>query len=747
MIVGEWMEEKYADIIVDISHEKLDRSFQYKIPEEMLRKIEPGSRVKIPFGKGNRITNGYVIAIGNEAAYDPEKMKQILELPGESITIESKLIELAAWIRENYGSTMIQALKTVLPIKEKARIKEKKSIICNISADALAELADQAKRRHHTAKLRLLESLIKNKEIDYAEATGKLHLSAGVIRKFEADGIVRIQRQEVFRKVLPNVEQKTIETVFTDAQKDVLRGIAQEWEKESNRTCLIHGITGSGKTLLYIELIEMIIAKGEQAIVLIPEIALTYQMVMRFYHRFGDKVAVIHSRMSHGERSDSFEQARKGSVQVMIGPRSALFTPFPKLGLIIIDEEHENTYKSEGIPRYHARETAVARGRIEGAKVVLGSATPSVDAYYRCQTGEYALFSLQERFGNGMLPHVYTVDMREELKEGNHSIFSRHLLAAMEERLNRKEQIILFLNRRGYAGFVSCRSCGHVVKCPHCDISLSVHNDGRMICHYCGYETKTIYQCPVCQSPYFGGFRAGTQQIEEIVKQRFPNAGVLRMDMDTTQRKDGHAKILSVFADREADILIGTQMIVKGHDFPGVTLVGILAADLSLFAEDYRASERTFQLLTQAAGRAGRGSASGEAIIQTYRPEHYSIEAAKTQDYVLFYEQEIAYRMLMGYPPASHMVAVMASSEDQQQLRMAMEYIKKYIQKVDKKQDLRIIGPADAAVAKVNDRYRMVLYIKHGQYKMLTKIKDALEHYIEINAGFRKVNIQFDFNM
>lgn len=741
------MKKEYADIIVDISHEKLDRAFQYEIPQELRGTVQPGMRVKFPFGNGNRTTNGYVINISNEASYDPAKIKKILEIPAGSATIESRLIALAAWIRENYGSTMIQALKTVLPIKVKAKLKENKKIVLQVPLDVAGELCEEARKKNYTAKVRLLSCLLEQPEVSYTKATTTLKVSAAVIRKFEEAGVLRVTSEEVFRSILPQTEQIPGSSRLTTGQQDTLQGILAEWQQEKPRTSLIHGITGSGKTHIYIRLIEQVIKEGKQAIVLIPEIALTYQTVMRFYQEFGEKVAVIHSRMSHGERSDAFEQAQRGSIQIMIGPRSALFTPFPALGLIIIDEEHENTYKSEGMPRYHARETAIARARIEDARVVLGSATPSVDAYYRCQKGEFALFTLDERFGEALLPNVYTVDLREELKQGNHSILSKKLEEGIEKRLACGEQVILFLNRRGYAGFVSCRSCGLVVKCPHCDVSLSIHNNGKMVCHYCGYERPQVHGCPECQSPYIGGFRAGTQQIEEIIKKRFIEARVLRMDMDTTQKKDGHAKILSTFAARKADILIGTQMIVKGHDFPGVTLVGVLAADLSLFADDYRAAERTFQLLVQAVGRAGRGSAKGEAVIQTYHPEHYSIEAAQTQDYQRFYEEEIGYRMLMGYPPESQMMAVMANGESEEQLAMAMDFIRKYIESIHKEQGLVVIGPADAAVSKINDRYRKVLYLKHENYQVLTRIKDAVERYIEINSGFKSLYIQFDFNM
>ncbi len=429
----------------------------------------------------------------------------------------------------------------------------------------------------------------------------------------------------------------------------------------------------------------------------------------------------------------------------MVGPRSALFTPFGNLGLIIIDEEHESSYKSENSPRYHARETAIYRAKMEGANVILGSATPSMEAYYRASTGEYALVKLEARYEERPLPQVSIVDMREQLKKGNRSALSMELKGALGQCLAKGEQAMLFLNRRGYAGFVSCRSCGHVMKCPHCDVSLSEHNGRKLICHYCGYETAKPDRCPVCSSPYIGGFKAGTQQIQQVVEKEFPEARVLRMDYDTTRAKGSYEEILEAFSQHRADILIGTQMIVKGHDFPDVTLVGVIAADLSLNADDYRSGERTFQLLTQAVGRSGRGKKEGHALIQTYSPDHYSIQTASRQDYEEFYEEEMGYRILMDYPPSAHMMAVLGASEDEAVLEAAMHYLRLFVDKLHSGKALHVIGPAPAPVGKVKDIYRRVIYLKHENYDLLVRIKDRLEEYIEINSGFRKVNIQFDF--
>ncbi len=531
-------------------------------------------------------------------------------------------------------------------------------------------------------------------------------------------------------------------------QQRVAGEILDGWRQGDSRPCLIHGVTGSGKTEVYMEIIEQVVKSGKQAIVLIPEIALTFQTVLRFYNHFGDRVSILNSRMSAGERSDQFERAKSGLLDVMIGPRSALFTPFPDLGVIIIDEEHEAAYKSETVPRYHARETAIARAQMCGAGVVLGSATPSVESYDRAKQGEYRLFEMKERVSARPLPSVYTVDLREELKNGNRSIFSDKLRELITDRLEKKEQIMLFINRRGVAGFVSCRSCGEVIKCPHCDVSLNLYNNGKLVCHYCGYEQPMVKNCPSCGSPYIGGFKAGTQKIEEMVKKQFPTARVLRMDLDTTRKRGGYEEILSAFANGEADILIGTQMIVKGHDFPNVTLVGVLAADLSLHISDYRAAERTFQLLTQAAGRAGRGHRQGEVVIQTYQPEHYSVVTAAAQDYEAFFEQEIFLREMMHYPPKWHMLVIHAAGAQEMLVKQAQDVLKYKIltQPDNEKSSLQVIGPADAAVSKINDIYRKMLYVKAADYQKLVSIKNMLEEYIRIDPAFRTVNIQFDFD-
>ena len=635
---------------------KLDRTFQYLIPEMLADQIHPGTPVEVPFGNGNRHMRGYVVEVTDQPEFDVSRMKSVLRVVREGIPIEGQLIALAAWMRENFGGTMNQALKTVIPVKQKTTEKEKRMIWLKPDAATAKAQLGELQRKHQTARARLMEALLKQSPLPYETVTQKLNITASVIRAMQERELIRVEHIRNWRNPLDQMKKQGNIVSLNLTQRRVADEILSGWQRGDERPCLIHGVTGSGKTEVYMEIIKQVVKSGKQAIVLIPEIALTFQTVLRFYNHFGDRVSILNSRMSAGERSDQFERAKSGLLDVMIGPRSALFTPFPNLGVIIIDEEHEAAYKSETVPRYHARETAIARAQMCGARVVLGSATPSVESYDRAKQGQYRLFEMKERVSARPLPSVYTVDLREELRNGNRSIFSDKLRELITDRLEKKEQIMLFINRRGVAGFVSCRSCGEVIKCPHCDVSLNLHNNGKLVCHYCGYEQPMVKECPSCGSPYIGGFKAGTQKIEEMVKRQFPTARVLRMDLDTTRKKGGYEEILSAFANGEADILIGTQMIVKGHDFPNVTLVGVLAADLSLHISDYRAAERTFQLLTQAAGRAGRGHRQGEVVIQTYQPEHYSVVTAAEQDYKAFFEQEIFLREMMHYPPKWHML-------------------------------------------------------------------------------------------
>lgn len=744
------MEKNYADIIVDIVHEKVDRPFQYRIPASLREILTEGMCVTVPFGSGNKMLTGYVVAIKEKPEFDPSKIKDIQAVVSDGVSIEYKQMHLAAYLKRNYGSTMIQALKTVLPAKQSVKALEKRTIRLKVNADeASGRLAEYIKK-HQTAKERLLRELMKVDYLPYTLVTGKLQVHAATINSLKEQGIIEILTESKLRNPVKLKREQSDQKQLSQEQKYIVNTVFEDFDNQIRKTYLIHGITGSGKTEVYMNLIEGMLIRGKQAIVLIPEIALTYQTLLRFYTRFGDRVSVMNSTLSAGEKYDQCERAKKGEIDIIIGPRSALFTPFPNIGLIIMDEEHESSYKSESTPKYHARETAEEVARMHGASVVLGSATPSLEAYYRAKKGEYGLFTLKERLTGGYLPKVYTVDLREELKQGNRSIFSEKLRLLMEERLQKRQQIMLFINRRGYAGFVSCRACGHVMKCPHCDVSLSEHRGGRLVCHYCGYEEAAVKICPGCGSKYISGFKAGTQQIEDKVKELFPQARVLRMDADTTRSKDSYEKILAAFGSKEADILIGTQMIVKGHDFPNVTLVGVLAADLSLSVSDYRASERTFALLTQAAGRAGRGVEPGEVVIQTYQPEHYSIVHAAAQDYEGFYEEEILYREMLKYPPVCHMMAVQIMSADEEKGELLAKQLADFVKIYKDNQDaagteLLVIGPASAMIGKVNDIFRFVFYVKNENYDKLVEVKDMLEERVQ-SMHLQKISMQIDFN-
>ena len=739
---------KYANIIVNISHESLDRSFQYIIPKELEEQLSLGDYVSVPFGKGNRVINGYVVEITDKAMFDVTRMKEIIEIVTDSRLVEKRMIQLAGWMRHTYGSTMINALKTVLPIKKNIKEKQERSIVLSLDEEEAADRLLLYIKKHQTARERLLKELIEEKNLDYSLVTSKLNVSKATIDAMVKQEVVKVVSQRVYRNSA-EYDYEGTKVPLNEEQRKVCDAIINEYDNGIRSTYLLRGVTGSGKTEVYMEVIDHVVSCGKQAIVLIPEIALTFQTCMRFYKRYGSRVSTIHSKLSDGEKYDQFERAKKGEISIMIGPRSALFTPFSNLGLVVIDEEHEGSYKSDNVPKYHARETAEELCRLHNATLLLGSATPSLDSYYRALKGEYKLFTLNQRAKEAILPSVKVIDLKEEFKSGNKTMFSGKLVELIEDRLLKNEQVMLFLNRRGYVSSLSCRSCGHVVKCPHCDVSLTLHANDKLVCHYCGYETANIKQCPECGSKYIGGMKAGTEQIEQQIKLKFPMARVLRMDADTTKKKDDYEAILSAFANREGDILIGTQMIVKGHDFPYVTLMGVLIADMSLNSGDYRASERTFQLLTQAAGRAGRGNIKGDVVIQTYQPEHYSILSAASQNYEKFYDEEIVYRQLMKYPPVGHMLLVLIEGENEKMVENHTDGLAKLIKDdIIKKcmpKKIAVIGPADASVKKINDVFRKVIYLKSEDEQLLLGYKDYIEEYHEINR-IRGVFMQMDYD-
>lgn len=739
----------YIDVIVDISVNSLDRIFQYRVPEKLLDAVTVGCQVNVPFGSGNRRRQAYVIGVDTVLDYDASKIKDILEVT-KAPAATGQLIALADWMHERYGCTMAQALKTVLPVKKSVKEVKRTAYFLADREGAQQLLEKSRKSRREKARVRLLEAMLKEGCMSKETVTGVLQISASTMKSILQTGVIREETSQVYRNPVRQRLDGWQEVCLNDEQMNAVASIWQNaaicrehWSREQGMH-LLYGITGSGKTEVYMALMEKVLNEGRQIIVLIPEISLTLQTVSRFYARFGSQIAVMNSRLSAGERYDQYMRAKRGEASIMIGPRSALFTPFDRLGLIIIDEEHESAYQSEIVPRYQAAEVAARRAEMSGALVVLGSATPSVAVYQKAREGMIGLHRLTQRARTGSrLPDVKVVDLREEFRMKNRGILSQPLHEAMDACLKRGDQMMLFLNRRGYAGFVSCRSCGYVVKCRHCDVSMTVHHHTLLKCHYCGSEQPMPRVCPSCGSPYIAGFGVGTQKVEEFVQKEFPEARILRMDRDTTSGKDDMGRILQTFSEGGADILIGTQMIVKGHDFANVTLVGILAADLSLFAGDYQSSERTFQLLTQAAGRAGRGDRPGEVIIQTYQPEHYCIQTAAAQDYDSFYSQEIRFRQMLHYPPDRQMMVMLAEGEHDQQTGQAVQKLREIAGEADF-EAVEFIGPSRAGIAKAKDLYRYTMYMKHQDIKELMRLRDFLEGYLKWSQQFSNIYFTFD---
>ncbi len=742
----------FADVIVDISVEALDRSFQYKIPEALRESVTVGSRVRIPFGRGNREISGFVVGLSDTPKIPEEKIKELSVAEKEEVSVEGQLLKLAAWMKKRYGATMNESLKTVLPIKKKVKSVEEHWLNFASPEEKVKQELDRFRLKHYKAKARLLQGMFaEGGQMTTKTAAEKYRITKPVIDAMVKAGLISVTDKRRYRNPMEAGEEiEESVTRLNEEQQKIADDFSGEYTQGIRRTYLLYGVTGSGKTEIYMEMIGRVLSQGLQVIVLIPEISLTYQTVKRFQSRFGNRVSVLNSRMSEGERFDQYERAKRGEVDIMVGPRSALFVPFSRLGLIILDEEHETSYKSENPPKYHAREVAIKRAEMAGASVVLGSATPSVESYRMAKEGGYKLYRLFRRAGGAEFPIVHTVDLKEELKAGNRSVFSRLLQEKIEDRLQKKEQTILFLNRRGYAGFVSCRSCGYVIKCSHCEVSMTAHKNhvgvvDTLMCHYCGHAVFMPERCPSCGSPYIAAFGLGTQRVEEMLRRRFPTAKILRMDGDTTSGKYGHESVLREFRDGRADILIGTQMIVKGHDFPNVTLVAALAADLSMYAGDYRSNERTFQLLMQASGRAGRGKKRGEMIIQTYHPEQYCVEAVKNQKAEIFYENELAYRRMMEYPPFSQMLSVLVQSEKEEEAKECIACLSEELA-LRYGNEAAVIGPAEAGLFRAKDRYRYSLYIKCREEKGMEGIKNHIERFSRKAKWEKSCSIQYDVN-
>lgn len=730
------MFELYAEVIINSDAIEIDRPFTYKVKEELLDIIEVGHRVKVPFGVKNKPTEAFVLGLKCEGIENVKKIKYISSILDDIPILTRDDLRLIDFLRENYLCKYIDAIRTIIPSGLSKGIKNKKKTVIVFNK----ELDGMFKDKDNYVKI---VNLIKEKdgELTKSEIINDYSLSSYSLNKLIENGYLLTEDRVVYRYNTRSYIEES-KNVLNDEQKNAFNKILNSDKKGF----LLKGVTGSGKTEVYMNLVGETLKEGKSAIVLVPEISLTPQMIERFKGRFGKNVALFHSKLSQGERFDEWYRIKKGEARLVVGARSAIFLPLDNLGIIIIDEEHENTYKSEQNPKYLTKEVAKFLSEIKGCKYILGSATPSIETYYEALNGKLELVEIKNRVSNRPLPQMEIVDMREELKSRNLSLLSRSLYNEMKETLERKEQIILFLNRRGFSSFVSCRSCGYVFKCPECDLSMTYHKNGYLICHYCGRAQREQKVCPECGSKYVKFFGAGTQRVEEEVKKYFPKARVMRMDVDTTRNKDSHENIYNAFKSGEGDILIGTQMVSKGLDFKNVTLVGVLAADISLNIPDYRSSERTYQIITQVAGRAGRGEKKGKVVIQTYTPNSLSLQYAIENNYNDLYNEEIKVRKIMNYPPFSTIFLINSISKDERKLKEFMNKVGESLRKLlDSRENIQILGPVPCIITKLKDNYRWQIIIKGNlDNKLKLKIKDIL---YELNKSvYNEIRISMDIN-
>ncbi|SFH51268.1 replication restart DNA helicase PriA [Tindallia magadiensis] len=731
---------KIASVILDHYHEKMDHYFDYLVPETYQKSIMPGMRVLVPFGKGNKTLEAYIMKVW-DSREAPENLKFIYSLIESKTVMSSHHLKLVHWMKKHYLCRYIEGIRCFVPsglvlksnrevyyengirmVREKTSSKNtpKKVLYASIatSMPPWDELKTMMKRA--PVQLKVMEILREKKTLPLVELIQLAGTARQTVKSLETKKLVLIEEKIVSRNPFRNRPIIPYPApVLTEDQLRVWKGIKESLTQHPQKPVLLHGITGSGKTEIYLHLIEENLKKGKDSIIMVPEISLTPQMIDRFRGRCGETVAVLHSHLTQGERLDEWRKIKDGKVKIVIGPRSAIFAPFRNLGMIVIDEVHESSYKSEQSPRYHALEVARARSIFEKANLLMGSATPSVESYYQSLQEEFHLETLEERIPGAKLPDIETVDMRQEFKAGNTTLFSQKLICRIKERLERGEQSILFLNRRGYSTLVNCFHCGNTMKCDYCDIPMKWHRrDNRLKCHFCGWEQKTITQCPECQQELvYKGF--GTQKIEETLKEYFPDASIMRMDMDTTRQKGSHEQLLQEFGKGKHDILLGTQMITKGLDFPNVTLVGVLMADASLGLPDFRASEKTFQLITQVAGRAGRGEISGNVVLQTYQPDHYAVSLAARQEYLAFYQKEIQLRKNFRYPPFSDMILITFSGKEEENVKFSAEAsYKSFIYLLEERGnesiENTIMAPVVAPLTRAEGKYRYHLLLKSG---------------------------------
>ncbi|WHY99107.1 primosomal protein N' [Peribacillus simplex] len=795
-----------ASVIVDVPAKQTDREFDYRIPEKWNQVIKPGMRVIVPFGP--RMVQGFVI--GLKAKSEFAKLRNIKEPMDLEPILNDELLQLGDWLTKEAMCFKISALQAMLPAAMKAKyekvikvVEDKKdqlplfiqnffgkndsiswkdviegenaSLFQKEMQNGNLELVYNVKNRLNKKTVRVIKSLLSPKELKEMASTMSSHAkkqqellqyfiehkepiplkellelintSSGTVKSLVSKGALAEMDQEIYRNPYENrVFEKSTPFTLTAEQTAALKPINEKIHHDEHDVFLLYGVTSSGKTEVYLQAIASVIEKGKEAIMLVPEISLTPQTVKRFKERFGEQVAVMHSGLSVGEKYDEWRKIHRKEVKVVVGARSAVFAPFENLGLVIIDEEHESSYKQEETPRYHARDVAIERAKSYRCPVILGSATPTLESFARAKKNVYKLLTLSQRMNKNALPAVDIVDMREELRTGNRSMFSELLFTKLKDRLEKGEQTVLMLNKRGHSSFVMCRSCGLVINCPNCDISLTYHRfNDIMKCHYCGFEEGMPSVCPECESEHIRFFGTGTQKVEEELAKILPEARVIRMDVDTTSKKGSHERLLNAFGEGKADILLGTQMIAKGLDFPNITLVGVLSADTMLHLPDFRSSEKTFQLLTQVSGRAGRHQLPGEVVIQTYTPEHYSIELSALQDFDAFYEREMHLRRQSHYPPYYYVVLITVSHEDLMKTVSVTEKITNYLgSRLNR--DSIVLGPVASPISRINNRYRYQCLIKYKREPDLNQhLRTLLEHYQKETAQ-NNLQISIDLN-
>lgn len=723
--------ERFAGVIVDVRAEAVNKIFQYRIPASLRAKIQIGHRVLVPFGR--RKLEGYVVELSSHLQIEEAKLKELLGLLDPEPIILPSLVELARWMEKAYVGLFSEALQYMLP---PAFRYGKERVGAKTAQFAILLVPEPQLRKNATAQERVVAVLRAESPLLAAELVARAEASYQVLRSLEEQGVIAMSTTTLERKVEWDVIPDPTLTLTTEQRRAI--DIIQNERIGKRRPVLLHGVTGSGKTEVYLNVIADVIRRGQQAIVLVPEIALTPQTLNRFAARFGERVSVLHSGLSLGERFDQWWKTYHGEVDVVVGARSAVFAPTPNLGLIVLDEEHESTYKQEeGSIRYHTRDVAIQRCALVQGQVILGSATPALESYHNALQGEYGLAELTARVEDRPLPKVHIVDMRVEFERGNRSMFSTKLQEALGKLAQTGNQAIILLNRRGFARFVLCRECGEVLECPNCQVSLTYHQaDARLHCHYCPHREPLPKSCPKCASRFLRQFGVGTEQVEEALTANFPSLKTLRLDADTTRRKGAHASILRKFARGQAQVLVGTQMVAKGFDFPKVTLVGVLSADLALNFPDIRASERTFQLLTQVAGRSGRGDLEGQVFIQSYDPTHFAILAAQNHDYLEFYRREIGFRRQLGYPPFQELTRILCSGPQRETEAAARRLHTYLLERGFPSQD--ILGPQLAPIGRIQGRFRWQLLLR--SHRSPTELLRDLPPV----AGDVQVNIDID---